>query len=142
MKHNPATILYYIISSLLFSAALESANMAFSAAAVKVRIDAVILFEPALWDQWFEDTKASVPSQMWKYFDPDNDAALTEPVEPIMPVDKPPPAGNKPPQAQNARVSRNQRLKDVYFKLFGVFKENERKWDRYHKIDAKLRERI
>ena len=108
----------------------------------KVKTDVVILSEPASWDQWYEDTKASVPSQMWRYFDPGSDATLTEPVEPVMPVDEPPPAGNEPPQARNARISRNQRLEDVYFKRFGVFKENERKWDRYHEIEAKLRERI
>ena len=108
----------------------------------KVRTDVVILSEPASWDQWYEDTKASVPSQMWKYFDPDSDAALTEPVEPVMPVDEPPPDGNEPPQVRNARITRNQRHEDVYFKHFQVFRENERKWDKYHKVDAKLRERI
>lgn len=108
----------------------------------KVKTDVVILSEPASWDQWYEDTKASVPSQMWKYFDPDSDAALTEPVEPVMPVDEPPPDGNEPPQVRNARITRNQRYEDVYFKRFQVFRENERKWDRYHEVDAKLRERI
>ncbi len=59
-----------------------------------------------------------------------------------MPVDEPPRDGNEPPQVQNARITRNQRYKDVYFKLFQVFKEHERKWDRYYNVDAKLRERI
>ncbi len=79
---------------------------------------------------------------MWKYFDLDSDASLTEPVEPLMPVDEPLPDGNKPPQVRNACVTRNQRYEDVYFKLFQVFREQERKWDRYHDVDAKLRERI
>ena len=51
----------------------------------KVKTDVVILYEELSWDQWYEDTKASVPSQMWKYFDLDSDIALTEPVEPVMP---------------------------------------------------------
>ncbi len=59
------------------------------------------------WDQWYEDTKASLPSQMWKYFDPDSDAAITEPVEPVMPVDEPLPDRNKLPQVWNARIMRN-----------------------------------
>ncbi|MCJ1263357.1 hypothetical protein MMC22_003227 [Lobaria immixta] len=113
-----------------------------ASSAARARMDLVILSEPASWDQWFEETKASVPSQMWRYFDPDSDATLTELVEPVMPVDEPLLAGNEPSQARNARISRNQRLEDVYFKRFGVFRENERKWDRYHEIEAKLRERI
>ncbi len=79
---------------------------------------------------------------MWKYFDPDSDAALTKPVEPLMPVDKPFSDGNKPPQVQNACITRKQRYEDVYFKLFQVFREYERKWDRYHEVDVKLRKRI
>ncbi len=108
----------------------------------KVKTDVVILSEPASWEQWYQDTKASMPSQMWKYFDPDSHAALTEPVEPLMPVDEPLPDGNKPLQVRNARITRNKRYGDVYFKLFQVLREHERKWDRYHKIDAKLREPI
>ena len=59
-----------------------------------------------------------------------------------MPVDEPAPAGHEPPQVRNARISRNQRLEDLYFKRFQVFKEYERKWDKFHDIEAKLRERI
>ncbi len=93
----------------------------------KDKTDVVILSEQASWDPCYEDTKASVPSQMWKYFDQDSDAALTEPMEPVMPVDEPPPDGNKPPQVRNACITRNQRYEDVYFKLFQVFREHERK---------------
>ncbi len=46
----------------------------------KVNTDVAILSEPASLDQWYKNTKASVLSQMWKYFDPDSDAALTVPV--------------------------------------------------------------
>ena len=66
-----------------------------------------------------------------------------------MPVDKPPPDGNKPPpdgnkppQVLNACLTRNQRYEDVFFKLFQVFRENKRKLDRDHEVDAKFRERI
>ena len=82
-----------------------------------------------------------MPSQMWKQFDPDSDASLTELVEPVMPVDEPPPDRNEPPQVRNARITRNQKYEDVYFKLFQVFKEHKRKWDRYHEVEAKLRKR-
>ena len=83
-----------------------------------------------------------MPSQMWKYIDPDSDAALNKPVESVMPIDEPFPDRNKPLQVENACITRNQRYEDVYFKLFQVFRENERKWDRYHEVDTKLRERI
>ncbi len=79
---------------------------------------------------------------MWKYIDPDSDAALNKPVEPVMPIDEPFPDRNKPLQVENACITRNQRYEDVYFKLFQVFRKNERKWDRYHEVDTKLRERI
>ncbi len=60
----------------------------------------------------------------------------------MMPVDEPPPDRNEPPQVRNVRITRNQRYEDVYFKLFQVFREHEREWDRYHKVNAKFRERI
>ncbi len=73
-----------------------------------------------------------MPSKMWKYFDSDSDVALTKLVKPVMGVDEPPPDGNKPLQVQNAFITRNQKYEGVYFKLFQVFREHERKWDRYH----------
>ncbi len=121
-----------------FSYALESANMA-STIMAKVKTDIFFLSEPASWDQRYEDTKASESSQMWKYFGPDSDAALTGSMEPLMPLDEPYPDGNEQPQVRNACITRNQRYKDVYFKRFQVFREHERKWDRYHEVDAQLR---
>ncbi len=59
-----------------------------------------------------------------------------------MPVDKVPPDGNEQPQVQNVCITRNQWYEDVYFKLFQVFREHERKQDRYHKVDVKLIEPI
>ncbi len=79
---------------------------------------------------------------MWKYFDPDSDAALSEPVEPVMPVDKLSPEKNKLPQVRNTHITRNQRYEEVYFKLFQVFREHKKKCDRYHEVKVKLRERI
>ena len=113
-----------------------------SSCIAKVKTDVVILSVPESWDQWYKNNKALVPSQMWKYFDPDSDAAFTEQVEPVMLVDEPLPDGNKPPQVQNARITRNQRHEDVYFKLFQAFRENKKKLDKYHEVDAKLRKRI
>ena len=75
----------------------------------KVKTNVVIFSESALWDQWCGDTKASVLSQMWKYFDPDSDAAFTELVEPVIPVDEPPPDKNEPLQVWNAHITRYQR---------------------------------
>ena len=68
-----------------------------SSTMAKVKTDVVILSKPASWDQWYEDTKALVPSHMWKYFDPDSDAALSEPLEPVMPVEEPLSDRNEPP---------------------------------------------
>lgn len=55
---------------------------------------------------------------MWKYFDPDSDAAVSEPVDPMMPVDE-------PPHVRNAHITRN----------YG-------KWGRYHEVNVNLRKRI
>ncbi len=107
-----------------------------------LKTDLVIFPEPASWDQWYKDTKASLPSQMWKYFDPDSNAALNELLEPVITVDDPLSDGNEPPQVWSACVTRNQRYEDVYSKPFKVFRDNERKWDRYHEVDDKLKERI
>ncbi len=108
----------------------------------KVKTNVVILSEPTSWDQCYEDTKASLPSQMWKYLDPDSDSPLIEPVEPLMLVDKSSPDGNESPQVRNARITRKQRYEDVYFKQFPVLREHKRKWDRYHEVDTKLKDRI
>ena len=78
-----------------------------SSTMAKVKTGVVILSEPASWEQWYQDTKASIPSQMWKYFDPDSNSALSEPVGPLMPVDEPLPDGIKPLQVRNARITRN-----------------------------------
>ncbi len=64
---------------------------------------------------------------MWKYIEPDSDTSLTEPVEPLMPVNERPLDNNEPPQVRRAHITRNQRYEDVYFKLFQVFRENEKK---------------
>ena len=79
---------------------------------------------------------------MCKYIDSDSNAALTEPVEPVMPVDKLLFDRNKPPQVWNTHIMRNQRHEDVYFNHFQVFKKNKRKWDKYYKVNAKLKECI
>ncbi len=80
-----------------------------------------------------------MPSQMWNYFDPDGDVAFTKPVEPVMPMDEQPPDGNELAQVQNAHITWNPKYEDVYFKLFQNFSEHEKKWDRYHEVNAKLR---
>ncbi len=94
----------------------------------KVKTDVVILSKLASWDQWYEDTKASVSSQMWKYFDPDSDATLTKPVEPVMQVDGPSYDRNEPPQVQNARITETKGMKmsiSSSSKFLGRTKGNE-----------------
>ena len=79
---------------------------------------------------------------MWKYFDPDSNTTFTEPVKSVILVEEPLLKRNKPPQVRNACIIRNHRYKNIYFKLFRVFRENKKKWDRYHKVEAKLKKRI
>ena len=99
-KHSPIaqSRLFTSLSDLYSSSSsvLESAQIASSKMA-KVKTDIVIFSEPASWDQWYEDTKASMPSQMWKYFDPDSNSAFTEVVDTLMPLDEPPPDRNESP---------------------------------------------
>ena len=75
--------------------------------AIKVR-EPVILTDPSSWDQWFEDTKASVPRRLCRYFDPDSDTIIEKPIEPERPIEKFVPEGNEPPQARLARLARNK----------------------------------
>ena len=77
---------------------------------------------------------------MWKNFDLDSNATFIELVEPVMPVDEPPPNRNKLLEIWNAYITRNYKYDNIYFKRFQVFEENKKKWDRYHKANAKLRE--
>lgn len=102
----------------------------------------VTLSGPSTWEQWFEDTMSTVPSQFWAYYEPDGDAVPILPVEPIMPANIPPPEGVEKPQARRAREARNERQEDVYFKLFDIWNQKKREWDELQRVDAKLRERI
>ena len=112
-----------------------------SASTTKAR-DLEILSDPSSWDQWYEDTRASVPQHLWEYFDPDSEAVMLRPIEPFRPVDEPPPEGAEPPQARNVCLSRNQRQEDLFYKDHASFSQNERKWDNAKEVEAKLRERI
>ena len=102
----------------------------------------IILSDPSSWDQWYEDTLGTVPSQMCKYFEPDTEAVLIEPEPPVRPVDEPAPVGAETPQARKARLARNQREQDMYYKDYTVYQGEKREWDKFHDVDAKLRERI
>ena len=64
---------------------------------------------------------------MLKYFDPDSDPSLTEPVKLMMPVDEPHSEQNEPPQVWYPCITKNQSYEEVYFKLFQAFRENEKK---------------
>ena len=102
----------------------------------------VILSGPGDWEQWYEDTMTSVPRQMYKYFEPDTVAVLNEPVAPAKPVDEPAPEGVEAPQVRKARLDRNQRQQDVYYKEYNVHQHEKKDWDEFNRVDAKLRERI
>ncbi|MCJ1467842.1 hypothetical protein MMC07_006467 [Pseudocyphellaria aurata] len=86
--------------------------------------------------------KATVPSQLWKFFDPDTEDVILEPVEPVQALEELAPEGNEPPGVRNARLNRNLPEEDLFFKRHTIFRENERKWDKFHEVQAKLRERI
>ena len=68
-----------------------------SSAAI-ARSDPVILSAPSTWEQWYEEARSAVPDQLWKYFNPDDDAEAIEPEIPVRPVDEPPPPGPELPQ--------------------------------------------
>lgn len=102
----------------------------------------VILSSPNNWEQWYEDTIATVPRQMQKYFKPDTVAVLDEPEPPAKPVDEPAPDGVEAPQVRKARLERNHRQEDVYFKLYNVYQHESKAWEEFNRVDAKLRERI
>ena len=63
---------------------------------------------------------ASVPRQIYKYFEPDTVAVLNEPVAPAKPVDKPAPEKVETPQVQKAHLDRKQRQQDVYYKEYNI----------------------
>lgn len=102
----------------------------------------VILSGPSDWEQWYEETMATVPSPMYKYFEPDTVAVLVEPVALIRPVDEPTPKGAETPQARKARLERNLRQQDIFYKEYDVYRYEKTDWDEFHRVDAKLRERI
>lgn len=119
----------------------KSGNMTSSIMA-NISTDVVVLSKLTSDDQWYEDTKALIASQMWKYFKPDSNITLTELMKPVMPLDDPSLDVNKPFQIRNACITSNYRYEDVSFKHFQVFKKNKRKRDKYHEFDVKLREYI
>lgn len=102
----------------------------------------VILKDPTTWDPWYDQTRGSVPQQLWRYFSPESDLEFQEPNPPIEPIEEAPPEGAEPPNQQNAREIRNQRRQDVFFRAFTIYRENERKWELFNKESAKLREKI
>ncbi|MCJ1462703.1 hypothetical protein MMC07_001306 [Pseudocyphellaria aurata] len=67
---------------------------------------------------------------------------MLEPVEPVQAPEEPAPEGNEPSAARKAWLGRNLHEEDLYFKRHTIFRENGRKWDKFHEVQAKLRERI
>lgn len=116
--YSTIKVFHLYISLILFSFnTFESANMALSTIA-KSKTDVINPFKPALRDKWYEDTKALVLSQIWKYFDPDSNATIIVPMKLVILVNELPLDGNKPFQVQNAYITTNKKYKDVYFKWF------------------------
>lgn len=83
-------------------------------AALRAAAVPTILSDLSSWDQWFEETRASFPSHLWKYFDPDVAVVFSEPVYPDKPADIPVPDGVETMAQQAARGEANRRLQNIY----------------------------
>lgn len=101
----------------------------------------VILSDPASWDPWYDQTRATVPEQLWTYFSPDSEEDYPVPQPPVKPIDEVP-EGAEPPNQRNAREARNQRRQDVYFKLYSIYRDEKKEWDQFNAAKAKLRTQI
>lgn len=113
-----------------------------ASSAATARSDLVILSAPSTWEQWFEETRSAVPDQLWKYFNPDDNAEAIEPDTPVRPVDEPPPPGPEPPQQRKDRIAGNKERLDIYYRDYNIYKEEARHWEKYNDVKARLRERI
>lgn len=89
--------------------------MAAAAAAV------TILSDPSTWDPWFEQTRASVPSHMWRYFDLDTNDTFTAPLPPVRLVDYPLPEGIETIRQLETRREENRARLDLYIREFPLY---------------------
>ena len=112
-----------------------------SASASNPKGERTILADPTTWDNWLEETRASVPRSYWTFFDPDSDAVMLEPIAPILVVE---PAPEEPENniVRAARLARNQREDDQYYKRYSLYRYDKKDWREYQKIECKLQERI
>ena len=83
-----------------------------------------------------------MPRQIYKYFEPDTITVLDEPMAPAKPVDEAAPKKVETPQVQKARLDRNQRQQDMYYKEYNVHQYEKKDWDEFNRVDAKLQEQI
>lgn len=103
----------------------------------------IMLTDTSTYYEWYNNIRDTVPGNFWRYFDPEGNLVVPEPISPVRPVDVLPPAdGPEPPQLQKAREAQNKERLEIYYKDYLIYKEEKREWDRFYDIDSKLRERI
>ncbi|MCJ1426395.1 hypothetical protein MMC29_004298 [Sticta canariensis] len=119
----------------------------------------IILGDSSTYNQWYSNIKDSVPSHLWRYFDPVGNAVFTEPVPPIQPVCEealplPPVAasghstrssqtlGETPDQQAARENARYREQLDTYSKLHAIYRDDRIQWEKYCETDSKLRDRI
>ena len=112
-----------------------------SASSSNPKGDRTILADPVTWDNWLEETRASVPRTHWTLFDPDSNAVMLEPIAPVL-VEEPPPEEPENNIVRAARLARNQREDDQYYKRYSLYRDDKKDWSEYQKIESKLQERI
>lgn len=83
---------------------------------------------------------ATMPCQIYRYFEPDTIAVFNELVAPVKPVNKPASRRAETPQVRKIRLNKNYRQQNVYYKEHNVYQHEKKDWDEFNTIDAKLQE--
>ena len=120
----------------------------------------IILGESNTYHQWYSNLKDSVPSHLWRYFDPAGNAVFIQPVPPFQPVCQEvisPPvvlfaSGHSTKSFQTLgdtldpqAARKNARYKegfDIYSKFYAIYWDKQVQWEKYSEINAKLRDCI
>lgn len=113
-----------------------------AAAALRAAAVSTILSDPGSWDQWFEETRASVPNHLWKFYDPDDDVVFSEPVYPDKPTDLPIPDGVETIAQQAVKKEENRRLQDIYYNDYSIAMSQKKEWDSFNTVFQHCRGQI
>ena len=103
--------------------------------------DRTILSDPINWDNWFKKIRVSVFRTYWTFFDPDSNAVMLEPIAPVL-IEEPTPEEPKNNIVRAARLTRNQREEDRYYKRYSLYRDDKKDWSEYLKVESKLQEQI